>query len=116
MDKNIGILVGGVVIAGAVALLSLAPSGSNSGSNPTPSISSSPATVASTPAQQVDQSTARVSTPATPVKSSPASAKAKHVTNTPTTLGGTSTQIGSARGGGDDDGGEGRHRGGEADD
>ncbi len=100
--------MGGVVIAGAVALLSLAPSGNSSGSNPAPSVSSSPATVASTPAQQVDQSTAQAPVAATP---------AKPVAKTPTTLGGGAAQIGTARGGDDEEGegNEGRHRGGDDD-
>ena len=108
MDKNVGLLIGGVVVAGAVAFLSLAPSGTDKGTNPGPAISSSPATVTSPAVQPVDQSTAQAPVAATP---------AKPVAKTPTTLGGGAAQIGTARGGDDEEGegNEGRHRGGDDD-
>ena len=92
MEKNVGILIGGIAIAGVVAFLSLNPAGSNQGSNPAPSISTSPASTSASPTTTapsvtaVDQSTSRVAT-------TPKKIKAK-------------TSIGSAGGGDDEERGE----------
>ncbi|CAB4598066.1 MAG: hypothetical protein F2573_05700 [Actinobacteria bacterium] len=97
MEKNVGILIGGIAVAGVVAFLSINPSGSDQGSNPAPVISTSVPTstssTVSTPptATPVDQSTSQVRTTPTTIKV------------TPTKLGGPATSIGSTGGGDDDD-------------
>ena len=98
MEKNVGILIGGIAVAGVVAFLSLNPAGSDQGTNPAPVISTStPTSAAATP---VDQSTSQVATTPKTVKAS-----------TPARIGGTATSIGSAGGGDDEEVGERGERG-----
>ena len=91
MEKNVGILIGGIAVAGVVAFLSLNPAGSDKGTNPTPAISTSVSTttspsVSTAPAATpVDQSTSQVRTTPTSIKR---------------------TSIGPTGGGGDDEGGD----------
>jgi hypothetical protein len=93
MEKNLGLLIGGIALAGVVAFLSLSPAGSSSSKTQAPTVSNAPAAPTSTPARQVDQSTASTAVaPAGPKKS-------------PTNIGGTQSNIG--------DEGFGRHHGGE---
>jgi hypothetical protein len=98
MEKNLGILLGGIAVAGAVAFLSINPAGSNQGSSPTPVISTS----ANTPS-----STSSTNTPSVSAKTTitPVDQSTSQVATTPKPL--KATSIGSTGRGGEGDDGEG---------
>jgi len=98
MEKNLGILLGGIAVAGAVAFLSINPAGSHQGSSPTPVISTSASTTSSNSSSKTPSISAK--TTITPVDQS-----TSQVATTPKPL--NTTSIGSTGRGSESDDGEG---------